>query len=86
MTKIRLRLNRALNGLPEGSVVALDADANGVPLDRYWRNRLKDSAIDGCVSVVGDEPADEPGATEDATDGPEPDPAPQTPTKSKGAK
>lgn len=27
-------------------------DKNGVPVDRYWRNRLKDSALDKCVSVV----------------------------------
>lgn len=27
-------------------------DRKGMPLDKYWRNRLKDAKIDGCVSIA----------------------------------
>lgn len=27
-------------------------DINGLPIERYWRNRLKDAEIDGCVTLV----------------------------------
>jgi hypothetical protein len=32
------------------------ADIDGVPSDRFWRNRLKDSAIDNCVEIVSTQP------------------------------
>ena len=28
------------------------ADNNGIPVERFWRNRLKDAGIDNCVEVV----------------------------------
>ena len=28
------------------------ADIDGIPTDRFWRNRIKDSAIDNCVEIV----------------------------------
>ena len=27
-------------------------DVNGIPVERFWRNRLKDAKIDNCVEVV----------------------------------
>ena len=24
----------------------------GVPIDKEWRNRIKDSSIDGCIEIV----------------------------------
>ena len=33
-------------------VVDVKTDSNGTPLDRFWRKRLKDAEIDGCVEVV----------------------------------
>lgn len=41
-----------LNGVKPGASVKVKADGNGTPLDRYWRNRLRDSGLDGCVEVV----------------------------------
>lgn len=36
-----------------GTVLTLKCSPNGSPLDRYWRNRLRDSAVDGCIEPVG---------------------------------
>ena len=33
-------------------VVTVQTDSAGVPLERFWRNRLKDAAADNCVEVV----------------------------------
>ena len=41
-----------LNGVAPGGKVRVKVDADGVPFDRYWRNRLRDAAIDGCVAKV----------------------------------
>lgn len=36
----------------KGDVVEVEVDSDGIPLDHFWRNRLKDSTVDNCVSVV----------------------------------
>lgn len=33
-------------------VVTIAVDSDGVPLSKFWRNRLKDSEIDNCVEVI----------------------------------
>lgn len=40
-----------LNGVKPGDTVEVEDD-NGIPKDKFWRRRVKDSAIDGCVKVV----------------------------------
>ena len=40
-------------------IIEVDTDSHGVPLEKFWRNRLKDSAIDGCVEVVKRKPKTE---------------------------
>lgn len=46
-----LKLNTELRGLPAGHVQRICC-IDGVPTERYWRRRLKDSEIDNCVEVV----------------------------------
>lgn len=42
-----------INNVPGYSgTVTIQADANGIPLERFWRNRLKDAKFDQCVEVV----------------------------------
>lgn len=52
---MQIKLNQNLR-TPQGQLVK-DAiidinDEDGVPTDLFWRNRLKDSAIDNCIQVV----------------------------------
>ena len=52
---MKLKLNQDLK-TPKGKLVKDSvievADIDGVPTDRFWRNRLKDSAIDNCVEII----------------------------------
>ena len=49
---MRLRINtNSLPGFNEGDEVEAETKG-GVIKDRYWRNRLEDSKIDNCVSIV----------------------------------
>lgn len=52
---ITLKLNKDIKtpkGLKKsGSKIELECDANKIPLDKFWRDRLKDSAIDNCVEL-----------------------------------
>ena len=52
---MKLKLNQDLKTpkgkLTKGSTIEVE-DIDGVPTDRFWRNRIKDSAIDNCVEIV----------------------------------
>lgn len=51
MTK-KLKLNAELAGHPSGSIITIKTDKVGIPLDRYWRDRIKDAKIDECVKIL----------------------------------
>jgi hypothetical protein len=52
---MQIKLNQNLK-TPQGQLLKntiIDInDENGVPTDLFWRNRLKDSAIDNCIEVI----------------------------------
>lgn len=47
---MRLKLNFDLRGHKKGDIIDVQ-DKKGVPVDPYWRKRLKESEIDGCVEI-----------------------------------
>lgn len=49
---MKLKLNMAMAGYEAGRTVTVQTDASGVPLDKFWRRRLKDAAIDNCVEEI----------------------------------
>lgn len=53
---MQIKLNQDLRtpyGLKlKGEIIELEGDANNIPLDLFWRNRLKDSAIDNCIELI----------------------------------
>ena len=51
MEKIKLKLSVGLKGHKEGHVVILNSK-DGLPVDPYWRKRIKDSEVDNCVEIV----------------------------------
>lgn len=50
--KIKLMINSAALKKRFGDSVEIEVDKNGTPIDRYWRNRLRDANLDECVSKV----------------------------------
>lgn len=50
--RIKIKVNRRLPGYRVGQVVEVKADAEGTPLDQFWRRRLRDARMDGCCEVV----------------------------------
>lgn len=55
---IRLKVNGPLPGYHPGQVVRVETDASGTPLSGYWRRRLEDARVDGCVEVVAPDAPD----------------------------
>lgn len=45
----KLKLNTDLLEHKSGDIIEIKIDKDGVPLDRFWRNRVRDSKIDNCV-------------------------------------
>lgn len=50
MNKITIVINKDFGEFKKGSKIKVDAN-KGIPLDKFWRDRLKDSEIDNCVSI-----------------------------------
>lgn len=48
----QLKINKPLAGHQAGSVISIKTDKQGTPIDRYWRDRMKDAKIDSCVEPV----------------------------------
>ena len=53
--KQKIKLNAPLKNHPAGHVLSIDTDKDGVPLSRYWRDRLKDAKSDGCIELIKDQ-------------------------------
>lgn len=55
---IRIRVNRPIgHGFLVGSEVSVPTFPDGTPESLFWRRRLRDARIDGCVEVVESAPA-----------------------------
>lgn len=50
--RLKIRLNTPLRGLPEGVEKYIKVDENGIPHERYWRDRFKDAKTDNCIEVI----------------------------------
>lgn len=48
---MKIKLNFDLNGHKKGSVLKIKSK-DCVPIDIYWRKRLKESESDNCIEVI----------------------------------
>lgn len=48
---MKIKLNMDISGFKKGEELEL-LTHNGVPIDAYWRKRLKDSEIDNCIEII----------------------------------
>lgn len=51
-TTVTLTINNSALKKLFGESIQINVDENGVALDRYWRNRIRDSKIDNCVTIT----------------------------------
>jgi hypothetical protein len=49
----RLKLNYNLKGKKKGDIITIPT-LDGMPIDKFWRNRVNDSPLDKCVEWVED--------------------------------
>ncbi len=45
----------AIHGRKKGETVSVKCK-HGVPVDREWRNRFRDSKVDGCITINQNKP------------------------------
>ncbi len=48
---MKLKIN-SVKGYNAGQVVTVQTDSHGIPLDKFWRRRIKDAETDNCVEAV----------------------------------
>jgi hypothetical protein len=58
--KKKVRILKQLKDFKIGQIVPIEMDQNAVPLQRYWRDRLKDAELDECVELVEDQSSEVP--------------------------
>ncbi len=57
MKNIRIQVKKQMANHSVGDIVHLDADDNGVPIDFFWRRRLRDAKMDGCCEIMKSVPS-----------------------------
>ncbi len=69
---MKIKLNMDLKNFKKGQIIDVPAK-DGIATNQFWRNRIKDSAIDKCVEVLVEKKVEKPaekvaGKPEDKTE------------------
>lgn len=49
----KLKINSDfVSGYKKGDVVGIDVDSNDIPINPFWRQRLKDAQQDNCCELI----------------------------------
>ncbi len=62
---LKIIVNKKMGFYEAGTIVKVQHN-QGIPVDKYWRDRIKDSAFDDCVTVI--QPADKKKSVKDKID------------------
>ena len=49
---MKIKLNQPMKCYEAGRTLVIQTDADGLPLEKFWRRRIKDAEIDNCVEVI----------------------------------
>lgn len=52
---MKIRILKAFYGYRKDSIVTVDVDATGVPVERFWRRRFSDASRDLCIEILPEE-------------------------------
>jgi hypothetical protein len=50
--KVKIKLNKNIPPYKAGKTLLVNVDDNGIPIDRFWRDRFKDNLIDNCLEII----------------------------------
>ena len=51
MNEIVIKVLKTIPGHKVGASVSVPTDAKGTPLNKFWRDRLRDAATDNCIEI-----------------------------------
>jgi len=66
--KAKMKLNVELKQYPKDTVLTIEVDDYGTPIDRYWRKRFLDSKIDNCVEFISDKKPSKKGTKKEVSE------------------
>ena len=49
---MEIKINKEIPGYKIDQIVQVATDKENIPLDHFWRRRLKDAVIDNCCEVL----------------------------------
>lgn len=52
MKSIKIQVNKIIPNYTIGQIVIVDTDTNGMPFNKFWRDRLFDAKTDNCIEIV----------------------------------
>ena len=50
---MKIKLNLDLKGFKKGTILNLK-EKGGIVLEQYWRNRIRDSRFDNCITIINE--------------------------------
>lgn len=50
--RLKIKINHGFTKYTDGETITVAARADGVPKELYWRRRIKDAVVDGCIEIV----------------------------------
>lgn len=53
---ISVKVNKTIPGYPVGVSVIVRINAKGIPLEKFWRDRLRDAETDDCIEIQKPKP------------------------------
>lgn len=52
MKTVKIKVNQVIPGYSAGKTVPIKTDDIGIPLDKFWRDRLQDAKTDNCIEII----------------------------------
>jgi hypothetical protein len=48
---MKIKIKNVRGYFPD-QIITIQTDSAGIPLEQFWRKRLKDACVDNCIEVI----------------------------------